>query len=115
MTDKKKDDKTEAKPEPKPAAKKATDWENGKHDVLRLSKHTGNRLKMNGHNPSNETGPGPMHRAADMLHGWTWHRHNYAKPVELSEKDYLAAIKAVGSLQRHPAAIAPHFKLPTKD
>ncbi len=83
--------------------------------VDKLSIITGNRIKMNGHNPHNQTGPGPMHLAADMLHGWGWHLYHYAKPVELSKKDYLAAIKAAGSFKRHPDAIAPNFKPPTKE
>ena len=105
---------TSAAPEPM-SKKKGTDWESGKHSVEKLSLHTKNRIRMNGHNPFNEKGPGPMHRAADMLHGWSWYRHNYAKPVELSKQDYLAAIKAAGSFNRHPAAIAPEFKPPVKD
>ena len=109
MTEEKKEAKTE---EAKPAKKKAVDWETGTHSVEKLSLHTGNRLKMNGHNPVNEKGAGPMHRAADILHGWSWYRHNYAKTLELSKADYPAASKAAGSFKRHAAAVAPKFKLP---
>ena len=81
-----------------------------KFDVVKLSKMTGNRLKFNGHNPHLVRGPGPMHKAADVLHGWSDYLHHYAKPVELTKTDYLAAIKAAGSFKTHDAAIAPHRK-----
>lgn len=77
-------------------------------DVDALSKKTGNRLKFNGHNPHNIRGAGPMHRAADTLHGWSDYKHHYAKAVQLSEADYLAALKAAGNYETHPAAMAPH-------
>ena len=79
-------------------------------DVGELSKKTGNRIKQNGHNPFNVKGFGPMHRAADTLHGWSDYQHHYQQPMRLSESDYLAAIKAAGNYQTHPAAIAPHRK-----
>ncbi|MEE8306472.1 MAG: hypothetical protein V3R81_04355 [Gammaproteobacteria bacterium] len=100
----------ETKPEiAKPAPKKPTDWESGKHSVLKLSLHTGNRIPINGHNPGSIRGPGPMHRAAASLHGWDWHVIHYVDPVEMTKKDYLAAIKAAGSGKTHQAAMAPHF------
>lgn len=78
--------------------------------VIEHSFKTKNRLGFNGHNPSNIRGPGPMHRAADTLHGWSDYQHHYNKPMRLSESDYLAAIKAAGNYETHPAAIAPHRK-----
>ncbi len=78
--------------------------------VIEHSFKTKNRLGFNGHNPSNIRGPGPMHRAADKLHGWSDYEYHYAKPLRLSESDYLAALKAAGNYDKHPAAIAPHRK-----
>lgn len=81
-----------------------------KVDVLKLSIRTGNRIKINGHNPHGVRGPGPMHRCADSLHGWSEHAHHQAEPMQLTESDYQAALKAAGNYKTHPAAIAPHRK-----
>ncbi len=123
MSDKKKSkEKTDDTPDVKPdadlpakpvvKAKVATDWDSGKHSVVKLSMHTKNRVKHNGHNPFNVKAPNGVHAAADVYHGWGWHKHHYAKDVELTKEDYLAALKAAGKNQRHIAAIAPHFKPP---
>ena len=76
--------------------------------VDNLSIRTGNRLKLNGHNPNNVKGVGPMHRCADTLHGWTEHKHHQSESMKLSEADYLAALKAAGNYETHTPAIAPH-------
>lgn len=46
------------------------------------------------------------HAAAAQLHGWEEYRHQNAKPLELSEADYKAALAAACSndLKPHPAA-----------
>lgn len=77
-------------------------------DVLKLSIRTKNRVKLNGHNPHNIRGPGPAHRCADTLHGWTEHKHHQAESMKLSEADYLAALNAAGNYETHTPAIAPH-------
>lgn len=79
-------------------------------DVAKLSHKTGNRIKINGHNPNNIKGVSPEHRCADTLHGWSEYAHHYAKPMMLTESDYLAAIKAAGNYEKHEPAISPHRK-----
>ena len=79
-------------------------------DVVKLSHKTGNCIKLNGHNPNNIKGCSPAHRCADTLHGWSEYAHHYAKPMMLSESDYLAALKAAGKYEKHEPAISPHRK-----
>lgn len=86
--------------EPKPSA--------GALPVLTLSKLTGNRLTFSRNNPMRVFGPGPAHCAADARHGWSDYLYHYAKEVELSESDYLAAIEAAGQFKTHEPALAPH-------
>lgn len=70
---------------------------------------TGNRIKRDRHNPGAVGAESPLHAAADVLHGWSWHKHHYAAEVYLSETDYLAAVEAAGEFKTHGPAMAPHW------
>ena len=42
------------------------------------------------------------------MHGWDLHAYHEAKPLELSEADYLAALAAASKGERHPAALSKY-------
>jgi hypothetical protein len=78
---------------------------------------TGNGPKRTSRNQW--TGPGfsrvmgsVEHEVAKVLHGWDDHEHETGKPIELSESDYLAALKATmpekGNPQPHAGALSPY-------
>ena len=61
-----------------------------------------------------EAAPHWKHACADVLYGWTLHRHHYAdKPLLLSESDYVAALDAAAeypATPAHEAAFSPVVK-----
>lgn len=107
-----KDKKTKAQPVTLDPDRAPEPEDRGTEASATVSQHafrTGNRIKRSLHNPGALKAEGPLHAAADVLHGWGWHQHHYAAPVRMAEKDYLAAIKAAGAFKTHEAAMAPHW------
>ncbi len=101
---------TAKKSKPKASATKAT----GKRSTDAWPLHLGlftlgpklGKLKRTKH-------PIWQHAAAAALHGWEQHKHDAAAPLELSETDYRAALKAIEGqppLQPHKAALSKHCK-----
>jgi hypothetical protein len=80
----------------------------------------GHLLAGNGPRFSNEPNGADydwQHRAAAQLHGWIEHEHHEGKPLELSESDYCAALKAAsntnksGDYEPHVKALSRHAAL----
>lgn len=49
-----------------------------------------------------QEGPSSEHRGAEVLHGWLEHAHHAGAPMQLTKADYLAALKAIGSVPLKP-------------
>lgn len=84
--------------------------EDKKYSVTKLSKMTGNRLKASRHHTNPVKGPNSAHMTAAAQHGWVYYAYHYASEVELTEVDYLAALKAAGQFKTHAPALAPNRK-----
>lgn len=55
------------------------------------------------------------HELADQLHGWSRHEYEEAQPLQLSQKDYAAAIVAVeANALPHRAALSKYAPLAAK-
>lgn len=100
---------TKNPPEPPPSPPDPRE----KVPVTELPRLTGHVLELKF--PAKRTIPDAAHEAASSLHGWAEHAHHVGKPLELTRRDYEAALEAAAKprkgerrLRPHQPALSPH-------